>query len=458
MCATPRYAASHMQALRRAIQSEGKPMYFAEAATEEELVLVEMSACNPFTAAQMISYAYTKSIDLQTLMGHCVDVDGVLRVCHGVDRRVAEAVAAHFKQAQDELSVPDAPAIDQVAGPELQAYRQHPLAATTAQAAMDTQHHADPHHSLGCELGVAPGHATQTQAHTICEQAEAHHVRPQRELLASQPQRWPMPAQTAPRGLSLSPRVPHSSRGGSWHLAPAEMQDHLRLPGTSRSRHVHELPEHEEVMAGDQQEQPPAELGVEWDTSPATAHMRQDVDTTHRTAGSRKRPFSSLKDASVRLNHSLLPPQVGLGTHQRTRHGQASAPDLLEDDGDLPGMPQKHGDLQLDEAILNLELQADGNCGIQGHGICNEARHGPAALLGTKPRPFDQRQRSHHAHRQHPDSLQAFDCTEVQDVNEGSDASDEESDLEQLLRTQGQTAHCSRKGQQVIMGTCYSSS
>lgn len=434
-------AAPYMQALKRAMENDGKRIYFSESATEEEIVLAELPCHNQYTAAQMISYAYTNALQFDTLLKQCSHPDTVLKVCCGVDRRVAESMAAEIQQALDVLCAPTLPAADDAATPNGGTCIPPLLGARQA---VDGQR-IPQSYSAGRQADVNSGDESQTRAGDRWHQPAAIPEQSQHKMQNPQKQSWPRPAVLTQHHLGTAASAPRCTEGALGFTAQltadtGKVEQTMHTPKTKLRPHA--------LSQGDATackgpRRSPLELDREWNASRELTQVQKHREASHRGAGARKRPFSSLKDVTVKVDESLRPPEVGIFP---TWHRCVDQAALHDTRFEHMHKDQEAGSPSQIDHTPHPTVPTGGDCGMDPcHVSVTPCQH----VLATGPRDpeslsFTKCNGTEIAYRLQSVGLENFEGADAVDTAVDSDTSVEDNDLESLLQMQGRTTRCNR--------------
>lgn len=452
---------SSVQALQKMILSEGKPLFFSETATEEELSLVELHGHNAFTAAQMISFAYTEGLEFGGLLSQCARAQGVQHICHGVTPAVAEAMASEVQKARTQAENPAADVNNVGAAnagqPQPDAdnqQRKHGRDAPVLPSELNRAGITDNRDAMGSLDDRGPPTLLQAgheAVHTVTPIVPMH-IPQRRRLpnwLPSQPLCHPeginSPASDEQRSRCIS-KVPHAAGPGHGH----DHQENVsQLQGSSPCLEpVHsaiagqQWPSHEDQCMSEM----PCEVNRDI----------QDHKPLGRGLSAGKRPFSCLKNARVTVDQRLLPPEIGM---KRQRHCE---PRNRTDSGmqsvQINPLPKIPG-LQQDLTISKVDMRSPArHSAVTPEPTRSHGRHGTQSEKAASPMLYES-STGHCTGTAHDDDDQPpvgevllWDTNHHEHDN--SDVSLDDTDLQSLLQTQGKRYNCTQQVFQNMPAEC----
>lgn len=433
-------------------------MYFSEDVTEEELVLAKLQGHNPYTAAQMISFAYTEGLPFDAVLDQCADAQGVQRICHGVGGRMAATMAAEIREAQKDAhisahDVHHCAATDKLGRSDVLEGVKPNADFTNTPALHTALHHSSiangrdaVDHVDGREMAAFPtgSHKAVTIVTPIAERPE-----PQSPHLSQQP-----PSDVSALHQCMQLQTDDAQQRGMRRQAAegGACKVHACVPPHTASPLQASLIHaamHDTISRESPDRPSPMDTGKIIRSKGLTAHC-QAGGANGKSSRPRKRPFSCLKDTSVTVNRNLLPPEIGFGKKCEPRclsvtpaHTgvpwvgtsllRAESPGLIQADpwpksnvntsalhpNDAPGPSQKR----------QRQLES----GLDATPKPHRSSVGEATALSL-------------VQECSPDVLQ-WD-TSLQ-TDEDSDISLDDGHLQTLLRTQG--THCNTKAHQVLL-------
>lgn len=272
-----------LQALQSVIQQDGYPIFFSEVATAEELMLSELNGLNAYTAAQMISFAYIQALEFPDLLRYCARSQGIREVCHGVTEALAETMAGKIQKFQEELLSQEA--------------------AVRNCKNLDNKSNSDLCGFLAQKQG------TDSPAKFGCQSVQPPLLIQHKDYSKS------------PRAQATSFDQPFRCTNGRMRTSTVNAKSNLEL--TLRRHDLQQrdtslgLPEQTDVV------EDACQVGTIFRcdrlaTSPKDI-IPQQCDRSLKGSPPRKRAkFSSLKDARIQVDRSLLPPDIHAGACQCT--------------------------------------------------------------------------------------------------------------------------------------------